>query len=97
MQLKGQTLDDRGAASSLGQELAEITRLQSDLEQLKAELDSKKTALNEKEKTYFSDGRALASGFLDVAKHVNMMGKGPLDGVFRNLQAEYSKVLYFFS
>jgi hypothetical protein len=89
----GSTDDKSGAASSLDQELSEISRLQSEFERLKAELDSKKAELNEKEQKYFTDGKSLATAFLGVAKHVNMMGKGPLEGVFRALQAEYSKAL----
>lgn len=85
--------DDKSGVGTLDQELAEVSRLQGELERLKADLHSKKAELDEKEKTYFADGKALATAFVGVAKHVNMVGKGPLDGVFRMLQAEYSKAL----
>lgn len=79
MQLKAlsvSAVDEKsGAASSLDHEMLEISRLQADLEKLKAELESKKALLNEKEKTYFADGKALAVAFLDVAKHVSTLGK----------------------
>jgi hypothetical protein len=94
MQLKGQ-LVGTGDEKSVGMdvELAEITRLQGELELLKGELEKKKASLSEKEQAYFMDGRALALGFVEVAKHANLLGKGPLSNVFRDLQVEYSKAL----
>ncbi len=94
MQLKGQLVgagDEK--ASSMDTELTEISRLQSELEQLKADLEKKKASLAQKEHAYFTDGKALALGFVEVAKHVNALGKGPLTNVFKELQAEYSKAL----
>lgn len=94
MQLKAQVVgSEEKGTKSMENELNEVAKLEEEKRTLKKELEDNLAVLGEREKSYFADGKELAAGFVEIAKHVKLLGKGPLAQVFGDLQAEYTKTL----
>lgn len=84
--------DDK-ASSAFDQELRDIARLESEKEQLKADVEAQRRKLAEQQSSYFSDGKSLATCIVDVSKVANVLTRGSLNVVFRQLQQQYVKLV----